>query len=217
MVLVNMKNSNIKNQNNYLGCLPKKRTICSLGILGTILLFKNVVFAKELEEKKTEDPKTPTVQQSLINSKSPYFEDYRKQINQIFQELDRFHGIHFLSDWDNFDNVRTSSTRMSTNLATYDKQYILNIDYPGFDKKELGIEVSGDYLIINGKKNAEDKTDEEKSFFNQEYRNSFQHRLLIPKDVDTNYIKPSLKNGVLTIVLPRIEEKKRQSKQIPIN
>ena len=211
-----MTNSNIKNQNTYLGYLPTKRTICAVGLLSTVLFCHSAALSKELGEK-TEDPKTTTEQQSVNNSKDTYFEDYKRQVNQLFQELDRFHSRPFLKNWDNLDDILTNSNRIYTNIAAYDKQYILNIDCPGFDKKELKIETHGDYLIINGKKTIENEDDKEKSFFNQEYRNSFQHRLLMPKDVNTNSITSNLKNGVLTIVLPRAEDKKLEPKQILIN
>lgn len=212
-----MKNSNIiKSKNNYLGYLPKKPSICAMVILSTTLFFNNVAFSKE-QEKTTEGKKTIPEQQNFSNSVDPYFQDYKKQIYQMFQEMDKTHNKLFLRDWGNLGELFTTNDRMRTNLATYDQQYVLNIDYPGFDKKELEVEISGDYLTINGKKETEGKTDKEKLSFNQEYRSSFQHRLLIPKDVDTNSISSSLKNGVLTIVLPRVEEKKQESKKIPIN
>lgn len=211
-----MENSNIvENKNNYLNFLSKKHLKYSISILSAILLLNNPAFAKEQdEEAKTLEATSKS--KSVTSSQENYVDDHRNPIHQMFQEMDKFYARSLFKNLDNFDDILFNN-RMHTNLATYDKQYILNIDYPGFDKKELGIEIRGDYLIINGKKIVEEKTDKEKSFSNQEYRNSFQHRLLIPKDVDPNSITSSLKNGVLTIILPRSIDKKIESKQIPIN
>ena len=213
--VLNMKNI-IKNQNNYLGYLSKKHTICAIGIISTILLFNNTAFSKE-QDGKIKDTKTNSDQQVMNSSNDNYFDDYRKQVYNMFHGMDRIHNKLFFRDWSDLDEAFTISYQNKTNISTDDKQYILNIDYPGFDKKELAVEVRGDYLIINGKKPSKNQSDKEKSFSDQEYRNSFQHQLLIPKDVDINSVTSSLKNGVLTVVLPRSADKKIEPKQIPIN
>ena len=153
----------------------------------------------------------------MNNSNDNYFDDYRTQVSQMLQEMNKIHNKVFFRDWRDLGEAFNINHQNQTNISTDEKQYILNIDYPGFDKKELAVEVRGDYLIINGKKPSKNQSDKEKSFSDQEYRNSFQHQLLIPKDVDINSVTSSLKNGVLTVVLPRSADKKIEPKQIPIN
>ena len=213
--VLNMKNI-IKNQNNYLGYLSKKHTICAIGIISTILLFNNTAFSKE-QDGKHNDAKTASEQQVMNNSNDNYFDDYRTQVYHMLQEMNKIHNKVFFRDWRDLGEAFNINHQNQTNISTDEKQYILNIDYPGFDKKELAVEVRGDYLIINGKKPSKNQSDKEKSFSDQEYRNSFQHQLLIPKDVEINSVTSSLKNGVLTVVLPRSADKKIEPKQIPIN
>ncbi len=213
--VLNMKNI-IKNQNNYLGYLSKKHTICAIGIISTIFLFNNAAFSKE-QDGKLNDAKAASDQQVMNSSNDNYFDNYRKQVYHMIQEINQIHNKVFFRDWRDLGEAFNISHQSQTNISTEEKQYILNIDYPGFDKKELAVEVRGDYLIINGKKPSKNQDDKEKSFSDQGYRNSFQHQLLIPKDVDINSITSSLRNGVLTVVLPRSTDKKIEPKQIPIN
>jgi len=66
--------------------------------------------------------------------------------------------------------------------------YSLKIDLPGFEKDEIEIDIIEDILNLKAK-NAEDS----KSF-------SFY----IPSDINKEAVEASLKNGQLTITLPKI-------------
>ncbi len=46
---------------------------------------------------------------------------------------------------------------------------------------------------------------------------NFNYVISLYEDVDQKNISSSLKNGILTITLPRIEVKEQDAKEIPIN
>ena len=89
-----MKNI-IKNQNNYLELLQKKRAIWAIGIISTILLFNTTAFSKE-QDGKIKDTKTNSDQQVMNSSNDNYFDDYRKQVYNMFHGMDRIHNKLFL-------------------------------------------------------------------------------------------------------------------------
>lgn len=140
-------------------------------------------------------------------------EDYFNQIDRMFNNLYR---MNVWSDiFANYPN-RMNSSYTQVNLNANDKEYILNMDYPGFEKDELKVEVKDNYLVITGAKATKTKDEKDDSKYSQEYRGSFQHRFSIPEDADTDKISSSLKNGVLTMIIPRVTVKKVQTKQIMI-
>ena len=66
--------------------------------------------------------------------------------------------------------------------------YSVKIDIPGFEKEEIDIEVVDNILNIKAK-SAED---------------SKKFALYVPNDIDKNNIGASLKNGQLTVTLPKL-------------
>lgn len=99
---------------------------------------------------------------------------------------------------------------MKAKVITKDKQYIVTMEVPGFDKTQIKIKVIRNKLFISG------KTERSKEEVNQTERR-FNYSMHLHDDVDQDAISSTLKNGILYITLPRVELKGNDSKEIPIN
>jgi HSP20 family protein len=89
-------------------------------------------------------------------------------------------------------------------------------DLPGVRRDELDISVTQDVLTIKGEKKdkATEEGKEKKTFKKEIWEGNFQRTLSLPTTVDTSKVEAELKNGVLTISLPKKEEEK--PKQISV-
>lgn len=140
--------------------------------------------------------------------------EYRNSFEQLSKEMDRLMIRH------NGPGMAALITNNSFNsyLDVNDKEYTINIEIPGFDKQQITIELQGDYLVIKGQKSQDkDNKKNDNSYADQQYRNSFYQKLLLPKDINKDSISSSLKNGVLTVILPKAPVKAEEVKKIPIN
>jgi len=99
-----------------------------------------------------------------------------------------------------------------------DKALIIQSPIAGVEKDDLDIYLEDDILIIRGERKREDIEEEikDKDFFTQEcYWGQFSRSLRLPLDnLDTDNISASMKNGILTIVIPKIEKSKSKKIQI---
>lgn len=92
---------------------------------------------------------------------------------------------------------------------------VLMMDLPGIDEKEVDITVSGDHLLIKGERKP-DK--EEKRYLRRERPvGSFFRSFLLSLPVSEEKIKATYRNGVLEILLPRLEEAKPKKVMIESN
>jgi HSP20 family protein len=113
---------------------------------------------------------------------------------------------------------RKESTRQEERYAMppvdiYEKEDALMVlaDLPGVTSKGLSISVENGILTIMGKVEhgaAEDVIGKEFDL------NSFYRQFRISETIDTGKIKANLKNGVLTLSLPKVE--KAKPRQIPV-
>ena len=120
-------------------------------------------------------------------------------------ELDRFFG-HTIPA---FRGVTSPiwSTPCPINLYREDDGYVLRAEIPGFDKKDLTLEVVDGSLLLSGHSHREDKS--KKLEESSEAR--FTRTVPLPDEVDASAIKAEYTNGVLTVTLPkRPETKPRQ-------
>jgi HSP20 family protein len=96
----------------------------------------------------------------------------------------------------------------STDLYETDGEYVVELEAPGFDEKELTIELSDHTLMIKGER-AETKEKEQKTFyFKERLEKSFERRFTLPTEADTKHLTASFKKGVLEIHAPKVQVSK---------
>ena len=88
-----------------------------------------------------------------------------------------------------------------------DNKYHIEMDVPGFKKEDLKINLENNYLTIKAEKKNEVK-DDSKKYIRRERSYSKFERSIYLGDADEENISAEYKDGILTIVVPKMEEKK---------
>jgi len=117
--------------------------------------------------------------------------------------------------WNAFEAIRKSMKGFGhlewrfTNYELVDEgdKYIIEMELPGVDKKDIEINVVDHMLEINVKKREEIKKEEEGYYISKKYYTGFRETISLPADADTESIKAKYNNGIL-----RIEIGKKASK-----
>ena len=109
----------------------------------------------------------------------------------------------YLDDiFDNFDSTRNNN--MKCDIYEKDGDYHIEIDIPGFDKKDISIEAKNGYLTITAEKTLEDK-EEDKNYIRRERSYGKYERSFYLGDLDTDNISAEFKNGTLKVIVPHKE------------
>ena len=123
-------------------------------------------------------------------------------------ELDRLMSSPFMG-FEEGDEERLSAVwAPRTDVSETDNEFIVRMDIPGIEKKNLRIEVEDNRLSVSGER-SEETTEETESMIRVErsYGN-FYRSIALPKVAQKEKAKAEFKNGVLTIHVPKIEESK---------
>lgn len=118
---------------------------------------------------------------------------------------------YYLDDF--FDNLEDSNS-MKCDIYEKDGDYHIEMDIPGFEKKDISIECDNGNLTITAEK-EESENDKSKRYIKRERTYGKYQRSFYLGDVEEDKIKAEFKNGMLTIVVPQKEEKNTK-KQIKI-
>jgi HSP20 family protein len=120
---------------------------------------------------------------------------------------------HLLRD----DEIENYYAIPPANVAGTSESFKIEIAVPGFTKEQIGIQFQENVLIVKG--SVDEKPNEEEKFFTREFGiKSFIRRFSVPKTVDTERINAAFSNGILTIIIPKMEEiKEKEPKEIIIN
>ena len=93
---------------------------------------------------------------------------------------------------------------MKTDIKENEKEYILEMELPGFSKEEVKAALDQkDYITISAKK-QEDQSQKQETYIRKErYIGSCKRSFYIGDKVNKEEIKGEFKDGVLTLVLPK--------------
>ena len=86
-----------------------------------------------------------------------------------------------------------------------DKELIVQLDVPGFEEKELALEVSDHTLTIKGERLAEKEEKRKSYYLHERLEKHFERRFVLPPELDTEHIDATFHTGVLEVHVPKIE------------
>ncbi len=128
----------------------------------------------------------------------------RSRMNRIFTGYDKSHGDY---GW------RAIDTSPRTNLYDNGDYFEMRAEVPGLAKDDLGIKIQGNYLEISGTRKS-DAPEGYKAHRVERKSMTFTRSFTLPADMDVEKVEASLKDGILTLNLPKAEVAK--PKQIEI-
>ena len=126
----------------------------------------------------------------------------------MFGELMRWNPAQELSNWHRdidelfgrfFDRPDTSD-RWVPRMEAYrkDNEYVVRLDLPGIDPKDVQVQAEGNVLTITGER----KSHEEGPAYRETYYGNFSRQVALPQGVDTDKIAAHYEHGVLEIRVP---------------
>ena len=93
--------------------------------------------------------------------------------------------------------------------------YVFRADLPGVEEKDLEVTLTGEQLVVSGKREAEARQEGERFFAYERSFGAFRRIFTLPEGVDGENVKAELRNGVLTLTVPKRPEV--QPRQIKVN
>lgn len=138
-----------------------------------------------------------------------------KELERIRREMDRI--------WDSFfeERPRKKGEEFGEWLPLIDisetnNDIIMKAELPGIDPKNVDISLINDVLTIRGEKKQEREEQEENYHLIERSYGSFTRSIRLPRDVQSDKISASYKNGILKVVLPKSEEAKKKEIKIKV-
>jgi HSP20 family protein len=141
------------------------------------------------------------------------FESFRREMDRLFDDF----GAGF---WRTpFRRPLLNLQRLSSppaDIVEKDNAYEVTVDVPGFDEKNIELKIARGALSIRGERKAEKEEKKEGYYLSEREFGTFERHFELPEEVDPDKIEASLKQGVLTITLPKKPEAQKPAKKIEI-
>lgn len=133
-----------------------------------------------------------------------------------FREMEEFERAFFSNPFGSFFNT-TSLAEFKTDVTDEGDHYLLEADLPGFEKKDITLDIQGDTLTVRAERHSkvEEKDKKDKVIRMERSYGSYTRSFDI-SGVDSDKIKAKYDNGVLKITLPKAEQRLPEGRQLEI-
>jgi HSP20 family protein len=123
---------------------------------------------------------------------------------------------HFNSFMDNFLNTPRNALHTdftpSVNTREGEHAYHVEVDLPGVSKEDISVDVKENMVTISGERKIKNEVKEEDYYKVESSYGKFERSFSLPKNVDVENIHAESQDGVLEVVIPKMEIEKKTKK-----
>ena len=121
-----------------------------------------------------------------------------------------------------FDHsLENGSSRLSysplMNVSETESDYLVIMDLPGVEKKDIEVNLSNGTLTVSGERKISEKSDENNRIWHETTYGKFSRSFELTSEILEDKIKGKFKDGVLNITIPKAEEVKHTVKKIAVS
>jgi len=150
----------------------------------------------------------PSIRSVAKEPAEDVFSSLRKQVEHLFD------------DYGNGFFPQTTAISMRSNVSETDKEICITAELPGLMVEDVDVSVNGDQIVIKGEKKSEkeEKADDQGREFHviERASGSFWRAMTLPFQINADLVKAVVKDGVLTVTVPKPPEAVEKVKKINV-
>jgi HSP20 family protein len=93
---------------------------------------------------------------------------------------------------------------------------VIRASVPGIDPKDLEVQIENNVLSIRGEAHREQESKEDKIYRREVSYGTFSRSVRLPEGLNLDSVDAEFKNGLVTIILPRVPEEKPKAFKVNI-
>jgi HSP20 family protein len=137
-----------------------------------------------------------------------------RELQTIQHEMNRLFGTYFDGSG-NGENAERRRWVPAMDLVEEGDHFVLRADLPGVSENEVNVELEDHVLTISGERKSEDEERKEGYYRLERASGRFSRSLTLPEGIDPEGVEAKFDNGVLTVRIPKPQE--RKPRRVAIN
>lgn len=139
---------------------------------------------------------------------TPYRKSNHSALYNPFREMEDLERSFFGQD---------ALASFRTDIEDAGDSFVLTADLPGFKKEDIHVDVEDDQLVISAQRHSNYEQKEKRGgYLRCERSYGTYSRSFSMEGIDTDHIKASYENGVLTLTLPKRTDVKNGARRLEI-
>lgn len=95
--------------------------------------------------------------------------------------------------------------QLTVDIFQDEDNVIIQSTIAGVSSEDIDISITNDMVTIKGRRVPEQEVAPEDYYYQELYWGPFSRSIILPVEIDADSAKASMKNGILTIRLPKLE------------
>ena len=101
--------------------------------------------------------------------------------------------------------------QLTIDVYQTENDIVIKSTIAGVKSEDIDVTITNDMITIKGLRRQDESMPQENYYYQELYWGPFSRSVILPIDVDTDKVKASMKNGILTIKLPKVEKAKTKT------
>jgi HSP20 family protein len=137
-------------------------------------------------------------------------EQMKRSFETFNSFLDSFIGSGAKGVGKRYDFIPAINTREEDNA------YVIEVDLPGVEKKDIDIDIKDNTLVISGERRLKEESKEDEYYKVESVYGTFERSFTLPEDADVEKIDAKSVDGVLEVTIPKKKVVVEKPKKIKI-
>ncbi len=114
------------------------------------------------------------------------------------------------AEWEEMsqDKLEESEGQLAIDVYQTESDIVIKSTIAGVNSENLDISITNDMVTIRGKREKEEEVAPENYYYQECYWGPFSRSIILPVEIDPEKSQATIKDGVLTIRLPKAEKMK---------
>ena len=112
------------------------------------------------------------------------------------------------------DWLADSEGQLTIDVYQTTNEIVIKSTIAGVRAEDLDISITNDMVTVKGKRQKDEEVKSEDYYYQECYWGSFSRSFILPVEIDSEQASASMKNGILTIRLPKIEKVKTKKLKV---
>jgi HSP20 family protein len=157
------------------------------------------------EVSETEADEADEAEDVSIKPKSRARKSTRVDVDDTASESDESNREDWISEYEG---------QLTLDVYQTKDNVVIKSTIAGVKSEDLDITIANDMVTIKGERKKEEEAKEDDYFYQECYWGSFSRSIILPVDIDVEGVEADLKDGILTVILPKAA--KAKTKKIKI-
>jgi HSP20 family protein len=105
-----------------------------------------------------------------------------------------------------FPGLTVATFSPATDIYETDEEFVVELEVPGYEQRQLQIELSHRTLTVTGSREEKTETEDKTVRLHERLEAGFERSFELPAAADTEHVKATYANGLLTLHIPKMPQ-----------